>query len=390
MKLTHAKLFPLDIPFVEQFAHATKTRRASDSVLLRLTFADGSRGWGETLVRPYLTGETVAVLAATIGPVLSHLSGVDLTLQPTASTPEGKLASISDAIDSALAKFPRPVEIKSWNGMRCLVELAIIDALLRKNGQGLGELLPPARKEVTYSGVISAEDPDKSIKIVRQLKQLGIQNFKLKVTPTTGVDLVRSIRALIDQASLCLDANASFSLPDAVAFCKSIEPYNVAAIEEPLAEATPEALGALQQSTSIPIMCDESLVSFDDARELVRRKSAKMFNVRLAKCGGISSCLKLVAIAREAGIGIQLGALVGETAILSSAGRSLAASCPDFTFIEGSYGTLLLKEDIARQSVRFGHGGRAPLLRGEGLNVIVDEEVVMKYTRPELIRDIPL
>ncbi len=71
---------------------------------------------------------------------------------------------------------------------------------------------------------------------------------------------------------------------------------------------------------------------------------------------------------------------MGETAILSAAGRHLAAWLPDVAFVEGSYGTLLLSEDVSVEPVRFGHGGRAPLLPGPGLGVEVVEGRLQRYT----------
>src|SRR5206468_2344430 len=54
--------------------------------------------------------------------------------------------------------------------------------------------------------------------------------------------------------------------------------------------------------------------------------------------------------------------------------RHLAAALPEVTFVEGSFGTLLLAEDVSVESVRFGHRGEAPLLTGPGLGIRVVEE----------------
>ena len=88
----------------------------------------------------------------------------------------------------------------------------------------------------------------------------------------------------------------------------------------------------------------------------------------------------MVRLARAHNIGLQLGAHVGETSILSAAGRHLAAHLGDLRFLEGSYGTLLLSADITRQSLRFGFGGKAPLVRGSGLGVHVLEERVDDFS----------
>ena len=50
-------------------------------------------------------------------------------------------------------------------------------------------------------------------------------------------------------------------------------------------------------------------------------------------------------------------------------------------FAEGSYGTLLLTEDVSVESVRFGHGGQAPVLDGPGLGVEVLEERLRRHAR---------
>jgi muconate cycloisomerase len=121
-------------------------------------------------------------------------------------------------------------------------------------------------------------------------------------------------------------------------------------------------------------MADESLVTLADARALVADKAVDFFNVRVSKCGGLARALAIAALAAEAGLGVQVGSQVGETAILSAAGRHLAATLPEVAFVEGSFGTLLLTEDVSVESVRFGHRGEAPVLTGPGLGIRVVEE----------------
>jgi muconate cycloisomerase len=76
-----------------------------------------------------------------------------------------------------------------------------------------------------------------------------------------------------------------------------------------------------------------------------------------------------------------VGSQVGETAILSAAGRHLAATLPDVAFVEGSYGSLLLSEDVSADAIRFGHGGEARVLTGPGLGVRVVEARLRKHAR---------
>jgi muconate cycloisomerase len=114
-----------------------------------------------------------------------------------------------------------------------------------------------------------------------------------------------------------------------------------------------------------------------------------MVNVRVAKNGGLARAWRLASLASRAGLRVQVGAQVGETALLSAAGRHLAAALPELAHAEGSFGTLLLTEDVSASPVKFGHRGEAPLVRGMGLGVVVVEERVARYTRLHRQVDVP-
>jgi len=127
-------------------------------------------------------------------------------------------------------------------------------------------------------------------------------------------------------------------------------------------------------------MADESLVTVDQARQLIAENACDLFNIRLSKNGGLAGSLAIAKLAEEAGIKIQVGAQVGETGILSAAGRTFAAHVPALTYIEGSFGTWLLTEDVTFDDLAFGLGGRAPLLKSRGLSVTVKEESLERLT----------
>ena len=126
-------------------------------------------------------------------------------------------------------------------------------------------------------------------------------------------------------------------------------------------------------------MVDESLITTEDAQALIAAAACDFFNLRISKCGGIAKTIAIAQLAETAGIKLQVGCQVGETAVLSAAGRHLAAWLDEVAFVEGSYGELLLTEDISRESIYFGNGGRASLLRQPGLGITVQEHLLKKY-----------
>src|SRR5947209_601420 len=62
--------------------------------------------------------------------------------------------------------------------------------------------------------------------------------------------------------------------------------------------------------------------------------------------------LRLAQFAKQQGIGYQLGCQVGETAILSAAGRHFAGSVADLKHAEGSYDRHLVRESLATEEDR--------------------------------------
>jgi muconate cycloisomerase len=117
-------------------------------------------------------------------------------------------------------------------------------------------------------------------------------------------------------------------------------------------------------------------VTVEQARQLIEQRACDYFNIRLSKCGGVTGSLVIAKLAQGAGVKIQVGAQVGETAILSAAGRTFAAHLPELAFAEGSFGAWLLTEDITFEDTSFGYAGIAPLLRTRGLSVTVKEETL--------------
>ena len=364
MKLVAATLYALRIPFVESFSHSATERRWSDSVVVRVRDEAGTEGFGEGAPRPYVTGETVETM-------LDHLASA---LWPQVAKRE--VPPVADLEDVA-AWLPETHVAGALvpHASRAALELAVLDCALRRADRPLGALMWPRRHSVTYSGVVTAGPVERAVRHARQMRAIGLRHIKVKVGFPDDVARVSAVREVLGpETSLRLDANGAWSFDRAVEVLTAVARLGIAAVEQPLPRGPIEELARLRQATPVPIMVDESLVTQADAEALIAARAADFFNVRVSKCGGLARSRALAAAAAAAGVGVQVGSQVGETAILSAAGRHLAASLPDVAFVEGSFGMLLLAEDVSVESVRFGHGGDAPILTGPGLGVRVVEE----------------
>lgn len=364
MRLVGATLYALRIPFVEAFGHSAGERRCSDSVVVRVRDEAGTEGFGEGAPRPYVTGETVATM-------LDHLAG---ELWPRVAErelpPTGHLAGL----DAFLPDTRLPGTVAP-HAARAALELAILDCMLQRAGRSAATVLPPRRPRVTYSGVVTAGPIDRAVRHARQMRAVGLRHVKLKVGFDDDVARVAAVReALGSEVSLRLDANGGWTLARAVEVLTVVAPLGIAAAEQPLPRGGDFA--ALRSAVPVPLMADESLVTMEDAEALIADRAVDYFNVRVSKCGGLARSLAIAARAAAAGLGVQVGSQVGETAILAAAGRHLAAALPEVAFTEGSFGTLLLTQDVSVESVRFGHRGEAPVLTGPGLGIRVVEKTL--------------
>jgi L-alanine-DL-glutamate epimerase-like enolase superfamily enzyme len=374
VKASGAVLSCVSLPFVEKFSHSLGARAASESILVSVTAADGSTGWGEGLPRTYVTGEDFESCATHARDVLwprireRELAATDFA---------GLLREIGELLPAhgsggAIAH----------NAVRCAFELALIDAWLRGRGRGLGEELPRARDEVAYSAVIPTGSVESTTSHAKQYRMLGFEQVKVKIDGKDDVARLQAVRAVFGaEASLRVDGNAAYTVEGALAALAAAGAAGVRldSAEQMLARGALPEWADLTARSPVPIMVDESLVTEEDARALIAAKACHVFNIRISKCGGLGPTLRIVELARAAGIRFQLGCHVGESAILSAVGRHLACHLADLWFIEGSFGTLLLKEDVARETVRFGHRGRAKFIAGAGIGVEVRPDVVERY-----------
>ena len=388
MRIKSCTIYALRIPFLEAFAHSAKRRSASDSIVVRVEAAGGATGYGEGLAREYVTGETVETSIAHIREVL---------WPAIASTEHEELKAEADPL-CALARLDESLPDQSgegvvaFNAARSAVEVALIDCLLRHQKISLAEILPPRRSSITYGGVISSGSIESSVRRARQYRLFGIDDVKIKIKDREDAALrVRAVRETLHSgARLRVDANGAFDTEGAEATALELAPLGIEAFEQPVARRLgPGALRQVREHSSIPVMADESLVTIQDARSLIEARACDYFNLRISKCGGIARTLRMARMAERAGLRIQLGSQVGETAILSAAGRHLAAHLEKVEFVEGSYGKLLLTEDLSRDPVNFGYGGRAPILRGAGLGVSVRQDVLERYAHQliQLVKD---
>ena len=374
-QIARLRVWQLAIPLRGRVAHAGGQRAVAEPIVAAAELGSGTVGWGETLPRPYVTGEDNTGALDTIRRVLAPVV--------MAIKPEG-LTHAFEQIDA----LPRSVGGACILAARSAVELALIDAYSRHFGRPLtadagwfgrpGWGTPGSLRTVRYTGVLASSDPARIARHLRLMRLAGLRHFKLKVAMPCDSEsrqliarrLGNALRA--GRATLRLDANGGWSYEQAREQIVRWRDLPIVCVEQPLAKDDDEKLAELHRQTGVPLMADESLITHLDAEWLLQVGGVDWFNVRLGKNGGWLESLGLIGKLQAAGKQVVVGCLVGETSILSAAARRAMQVATEIRFAEGSFGRLLLAEDVCRRPVRFGVAGRGRPLRGLGWGIDVD------------------
>ena len=265
------------------------------------------------------------------------------------------------------------------------LELAILDAACHAQEISLGDFIQqhPAAidfatpcDEVFYSGAVTSMTPRRQWISALKMRLFAFRQVKLKVGTDgiSDVDLLRRVRRIVGRTvDLRLDANEAWHCDDVASKIEPLMPFLPTSLEQPVPHSEVAGLKQVRSEIRVPIMLDESLCCREDAERAIAGEWCDLFNIRLSKCGGISRSLELVALARQHGIGYQLGCQVGETGILSAAGRHFACNVPDIRYLEGSFDRFLVRESLTEQDLTFRYGGKGTRLHGHGLSIDVNE-----------------
>jgi L-alanine-DL-glutamate epimerase-like enolase superfamily enzyme len=384
MSIARLTLYKVLVPLKRVVRHASFERTESESLIVKVTLADGTTGYGEGVPRSYVTGETIESTFAD----LESGNWARLVGRPTSFA---EVVSLLETL--TLPRIESDPRGMTGNSARCALELAILDAFGRHFGESLGRAVELARADglqrspvvsrVRYSGAITAESPRAERWSAWKMRLYGFNQVKIKVG-TLGQDdparLARFRRILGSRMDIRLDANEAWRAVDLIERVQPLLRFGPTALEQPVKHAEVDSLAELRGRIGIPVMLDESLCGFPDALAAVKGRTADLLNVRLSKCGGILPSLRIIALAQKSGLGVQLGCHPGETALLSAAGRHVAARVAGLRYVEGSYDRHILKTNVTREDITFGYGGRARPLAGPGLGVNIDPSALESMT----------
>ena len=262
----------------------------------------------------------------------------------------------------------------------CAIELALLDVMAKDVGQPIEAFLglPPLRGRFRYTAVLGDAERQVFQATADQYRGYGFTDLKVKLSGNADRDRehLDVVRRWGSQATrVRVDANNLWARADeAIAFLRALN-CQFFAIEEPVSANQYGELLQIADALDCRIVLDESFVRLAQLAPLQANPDRWLINVRVSKMGGLLRSLDIVQAARRAGIGLIVGAQVGETSLLTRAALTVAhAAGPALVAQEGAFGTLLLERDVCDPPLMFGPAGvldvaRFSDLTGAGLGL---------------------
>lgn len=360
----------LNIPFKRAFKHASAERTETQTLWIELHGENSLVGYGESCPREYVTAETV-------------LSAQRFIYAHRAEW----LQVITDVQQLRTWVAVHHREIDENPSAWAAVELAFLDFFAKQQNQSVELLLglPELAGSFQYTAVLGDAAADQFVAQLLQYQQWQFQAFKIKLSGDYATDSAKisALRAAaIDPQQVRADANNLWSDADvAIAYLQRLD-FPFAALEEPLTANDVNGCRKINRALGVRIILDESLLRLNQLVELNFDPECWIVNLRIAKMGGILRSLELITAIQLMGVGLIIGAHVGESSLLTRAALTLAQCFRSKLLAqEGAFGTHLLVSDVLDESLMFGVAGildtaryRFPQQSGWGLAINVNQQ----------------
>ena len=176
-------------------------------------------------------------------------------------------------------------------------------------------------------------------KMVEKMREKPWPIYKVKVGTENDIETVKALRENTD-AIIRVDANAGWTVEEALKKIPLLKELGVELVEQPLAKDDWDGMKILFEKSPLPLFADESCALENDVEKC--KGFFHGINIKLTKCSGITPAKRMIKKAKELDLKVMIGCM-NETTIGTAA---IAHLLPLLDFVDMD-GPLLLAEDIA-------------------------------------------
>lgn len=349
--------------------YGTVYSRDIETLIVKLTTADGVVGWGEAQapVAPEVVQEIIQVLVAPI-----------LLAQETTS-PVGAREMLYDAmrVRGHFGGF--------YIDAISAIDIALWDLQAKAAGKPLHRLLGgpvKAALPVYVSGLTGANQQEQLASLERYLEQ-GAHAFKIFMAqePAECLALVREIRRR-SPVKLFVDALWRFNLKSALRFAGELAEYDVGWLEAPLAPEDVAAHQALAQTSPIPIAIGESYRTRFEIAPFLEARALHVLQPDIGRCGVtegnyLANLAGSFHVTMAPHISIGLGPQI-------AAAIHCAASWSNLDYVECNPQVYAIAERFQSEALGFSPSS-VQVSEKPGLGIQMKEDELTKFSRAKFV-----
>jgi O-succinylbenzoate synthase len=324
VRIVRVELYHLRLPLVEPFIISGGTMTERTSLVVVLHDEEGRQGYGESppFELPFYSDETLVGARDLLERVL-----IPRILGCTMAGPED--------LDAALR-----VGVRGNPFARAALDTAGWDLEAARRGTGLAALLGERLSSTPAAdipcGVALGIPQDRSVDTLRRwiaaAVSHGYRRVKIKVAPGWDARPVTAARRELAGTGLPLtvDGNGAFEWPEHEAALRTMDEADLLYIEQPLHPDELVGHARLGERLRTPVCLDETLRDARAARQVLELGGPLVWNVKVHRVGGLSEVVRIVVLARQAGVRLWAGTMP-ESGLGSQAALA-AAAMPEFVY----------------------------------------------------------
>ena len=370
MKITKVKIDRLAVPLIHPYHLSNEYGIYSTAtpVLVSLYTDEGIVGYGECDPWPLFTGDSSEVSALILE---KHLAPMLLGADPTNIN---ELHRRMDAI------------IRNQHLTKSAVDMAAYDIWGKATNMPVHQLLGGKRRDtMRCMWSIGGSTPEESAADVLEAKALGYDGCMIKIGgPDYKLDAARTCavrEAVGKDYPLIVDANQGWDVDTAIRYWKQIRNCDILFFEQPVQSWDVDGMAKVRRAIDIPLSADESVMTLQNAKALVKADAADVFSIKVTKNGGIQPAKAICEYADANGIQVFFNSMI-EEGITQAASLQIGATCSNIVTTIGHayFSPNRLNSDICSYHT-FIHPeqGLVEIPNGPGLGIEPDEQAIAKY-----------
>jgi len=204
-------------------------------------------------------------------------------------------------------------------GARNAVDCALWDLEAKLSGNSIWELTGITPREIQSVLTVGIDTPEAMADKARRLES---GKLKVKLSGDQPLERITAVREARPDAEIIVDVNQGWTFPQLVDLAPLFDEMGIAMIEQPLPRGDDSILETYD--SPITLCADESCQDTSEFPQAARRY--QMINIKLDKTGGLTEALDLATMAKDRGIELMVGNMMG-TSLSMAPGYVVAQLC---------------------------------------------------------------